>query len=426
MVSLNNKYMVMYTTSKRYIILTGGRGSGKTFVAQDFLLRLLEEVGQGILYTRFTMKSVEETIIPLFKIHIEKVSSLNNYHITKTKIINKRTKSFILFSGIKTSSGDQTANLKSLPNITTWAIEEGEDFNNEQSFIDIDDSIRSKDIQNRIIWIQNPTTREHFIYEKFFEKTHRLEPIDNAGEWVDEEGRVREFTYQKSTHPNVEHIHTSYYDNIDNLDKGKVSQWEKVKITKPLKWSNKYGGSWIDKADGVIFENWEEGEFDISLPYGYGQDYGFSVDPTTLIKVAVDRKRKIVYIHEEFYATTLNNKQLGTNDIYDVNISRIENQFDLIVADSQEQRLIYDLQVMRLNIEECQKGPGSVKAGILALQDYRIIVTPESTNVKKELNNYCWNNKKAGIPIDDFNHAIDAIRYIFKYLIDGGNPYIKM
>lgn len=416
----------MYTTSKRYIILTGGRGSGKTFVAQDFLLRLLEEVGQGILYTRFTMKSVEETIIPLFKIHIEKVSSLNNYHITKTKIINKRTKSFILFSGIKTSSGDQTANLKSLPNITTWAIEEGEDFNNEQSFIDIDDSIRSKDIQNRIIWIQNPTTREHFIYEKFFEKTHRLEPIDNAGEWVDEEGRVREFTYQKSTHPNVEHIHTSYYDNIDNLDKGKVSQWEKVKITKPLKWSNKYGGSWIDKADGVIFENWEEGEFDISLPYGYGQDYGFSVDPTTLIKVAVDRKRKIVYIHEEFYATTLNNKQLGTNDIYDVNISRIENQFDLIVADSQEQRLIYDLQVMRLNIEECQKGPGSVKAGILALQDYRIIVTPESTNVKKELNNYCWNNKKAGIPIDDFNHAIDAIRYIFKYLIDGGNPYIKM
>ena len=56
-----------------------------------------------------------------------------------------------MFSGIKTSSGDQTANLKTLPNITTWINEEGEDYNDEQSFEDIDDSIRTEGMQNRVI-----------------------------------------------------------------------------------------------------------------------------------------------------------------------------------------------------------------------------------------------------------------------------------
>jgi len=419
MINLNSKYKPLYTTDKRYIILTGGRGSGKTFAVQDFIVRLLEQVGQGILYTRYTMTSVEKTIIPLFEKHIEKVSDLSRYQITKTRIIHKETGSFIFFSGIKTSSGDQTANLKTLPDITTWIIEEGEDFNKQSSFEDIDDSIRTTHLPNRIIWIQNPTTREHFIYKKFFEKSHQLESIDEAGTYLDAEGRRKSFTFQRCTHKDVCHIHTTFYDNIKHLDKKKVDQWLEVKISNPKRFLHKYVGSWLDKAEGVIFENWIEGEFDSSLPYGYGQDYGFSIDPTTLIRVAVDRKQQKLYLHEEFYNTTLNDKQLGTKDIYDINVSRIKNKHDLIVADSAEGRLIYDLQNLGLNIEECEKGAGSVKAGIVTMQDFQIIVTPESSNIKKELNNYRWNNKKAGIPVDDFNHAIDAIRYIFMKLKQG-------
>ncbi len=424
MLRIDKKYQALYSTKKRYTIVTGGRGSGKTFAVQDFLVRLLEEIGQGVLYTRFTMVSVDKTIIPLFVKHIEKIASLENYDITKKRIINKRTKSFILFSGIKTSSGDQTGNLKTLPDITTWVIEEGEDYNNEQSFIDIDDSIRSSNLQNRIIWIQNPTTRQHFIYKRFFENSYIEESIEEAGSWIDKNGNKKKFIFQRSIHKNVEHIHTTYLDNKENLDVEKVQQWEEVKAKKPKRYLNKYLGSWLDVAEGVIFENWEEGSFDDSLPYGYGQDYGFSCDATTLIRVAVDKKRKVVYLHEEFYSTLLNGKQMGLEDIYNVNIEKIKQPNDLIVADSQEGRLIFDLQQKRLNIEECEKGPGSIKAGILALQDYTLIVTPESNNIKKELKNYCWNNKKAGIPVDDFNHAIDAIRYIFKKLVEGSNPYI--
>lgn len=426
MVQINKKYKPLYSTKKRYTILTGGRGSGKTFAVEDFAVRLLEQVGQAVLYTRYTMVSVEKTIIPLFIKHIELISNINRYHITKTKITNKETKAFILFSGIKTSSGDQTANLKTLPDITTWIVEEGEDFNNEKSFVDIDDSIRHRTIQNRVLWIQNPTSKEHFIYKRFFEKHHITQPLKGAGFYFTPEGIKKKFTYQRCIHPNVEHIHTTYYDNKDNLNSDKVQQWEQAKIDSPLKWQNKYGGSWLDVAEGVIFENWKEGEFDNSIPYAYGQDFGFSQDATTLIRVAVDSKRKIIFVHEEFYAVKLNDTQLGTDAIYQINSSRIKEKNDLIVADSQEKRLIYDLKMKGLNIEECEKGSGSVKAGILAMQDFKIIVTPESQNIKKELKNYCWNDKKAGIPVDDYNHAIDAIRYAFKKLVDGHNPYILM
>jgi len=228
---IKSKYKPLYTTKKRYIILTGGRGSGKTFVVQDFLVRLLEEVGQGVLYTRFTMKSVEKTIIPLFVKHIEEVSDPKKYRITKTFIENIETGAFILFSGIKTPSGDQTANLKTLPNITTWVIEEGEDFNVENSFVDIDDSIRSHKMQNRIVWIQNPTTDAHFIYQKFFENSHEIREING-------------FPYQHSTHPEVEHIHTTYLDNRENLSEEKVRQWEALKEKDPKKYAHKYIGGW--------------------------------------------------------------------------------------------------------------------------------------------------------------------------------------
>ena len=410
-IKINSKYKPLYTTDKRYIIVTGGRGSGKTFAVQDFLLRLLEQKGQGVLYTRYTMTSVDKTIIPLFCKHIEKVSSFDRYEITKQRIINKVTGAFILFSGIKTSSGDQTANLKTLPDITTWVIEEGEDFDNEKSFVDIDDSIRSKDIQNRIIWIQNPTTREHFIYQKFFEGNYVNQNISEAGP---------RFTYQKSIHQNVEHIHTTYLDNKENLNHEKVQQWEQTKVKNPDKYQNKYLGAWIDKAEGVIFDNWTEGDFDESLSYCYGQDYGFSTDPTTLIRVAICNKTKRVFVHEEFYQSI----PLGTNDIFDVNLHRLKSKNDLIVADSAEQRLIYDLHMKGLNIEGAVKGPGSIQAGITSLLDFQIVVTPDSHNIKKELKNYCWNNKKAGIPIDDYNHAIDAIRYASNKLINNLNPYI--
>ncbi|MCU7583729.1 PBSX family phage terminase large subunit, partial [Riemerella anatipestifer] len=80
-----------------------------------------------------------------------------------------------------------------------------------------------------------------------------------------------------------------------------------------------------DMAEGVIFTNWKEGDFDTSIPYCYGQDYGFSIDPDTLVKVAIDHKRKIIYADEKYYG----NNQLSTDDLYLLNKSLIDRENDL-------------------------------------------------------------------------------------------------
>lgn len=398
MPDIKKKYQPLYWSKKRYFILTGGRGSGKTFVVQDYLVRLLEEVGQGILYTRYTMTSVEGTIIPLFTKHIELISDIKKYHITKKYIYNKHTGSFIMFSGIKTTSGDQTGNLKTLPNITTWVIEEGEDYNKEDSFDDIDDSIRGKILQNRVIWIQNPTTRHHFIYKKFFEKTHELKTIDG-------------FNYQHSTHPDVEHIHTTFLDNVDNLDPHKVKRWIQTKKTNPKKYANKYIGAWKDKADGVIFEQWEQGNFDESLPYLYGADYGFANDPSTIAKVAIDNSKRIIYIEEKLYT-----KHLSTDDLKTIYTDIVGK--DVVICDSAELRLINDLISHNINAIPTQKKPGSVLAGIKKMSGYKFVICGDSPNLITELNNYCFIDKGSKtLPIDDYNHLLDAVRYAVQYLI---------
>ena len=78
------------------------------------------------------------------------------FHITNSEITNLQTGSKILFRGIKTSSGDQTANLKSLQGITTWIIDEAEEMVDEDIFDKIDFSVRQKDAKNRIVMIMKP------------------------------------------------------------------------------------------------------------------------------------------------------------------------------------------------------------------------------------------------------------------------------
>lgn len=410
MIEVPEKYIPLYTTEKPITLITGGRGSAKSFNATLFAKRLTFEKGHIILFTRYTMSSADKSIIPEVIEKMELDGTEKFFRVNKTEIENKRSDSKILFSGIKTSSGNQTAKLKSIQGLTTFIVDEGEEWQSEEEYDQIRLSIRKQGVKNRVIIIMNPSSSEHFVYQKYIKDTHRTINIDGVD-------------VQISTHPDVEHIHTTYLDNLDYLNEFFINEVDQIKeqhdnLPEDKKNSSKYAykiiGRWSDKADGVIFENWEEGEFDTSLPYAYGQDYGFSIDPTTLIKIAVDQKRKICYWHEEYYES----KSLGTEEIYEVNRSRIERPKDLIVGDSAEQRLIRDLNKKGLNIIECTKGPGSVSAGITALLDYRHVITPESTNIKYEFNNYVWSDKKANIPQDDNNHAIDGGRYAFMKLVN--------
>ena len=415
---LDKIFIPLYTSNKRYFFLTGGRGSTKTFSVHDFVLKLTYEVGHGILFSRYTMTSAEKSIIPEFKQTIERHGVSSDFHITKTTITNKKTGSFIFFSGIKTSSGDQTANLKSLPNITTWIIEEGEDFNDEKAFDTIDDSIRQKGIHNRIIWIMNPTVKEHFIYKRWVEGFEKQIELDG-------------FNVLIGNHPEVENIHSSYLIATNYLSKSflkKAWKWrtraktsycpiEKRDLTqeefeKAKKWYlNNYLGGWRDTAEGVIYEDWGLGAFNYNLPSCYGLDFGFD-DPDALVRVAVDQRQKIIYLKEELYKNGL-----GSDTLAEV-LQNICGNSGLIIADAAHKRLINDLYHKGLNIRRCKKGAGSVVRRIKTIQGYTIIVEPGSKNIIKALCNYVWHDKRSGVPRHEWSHIPDAVGYAAMDLIE--------
>jgi len=384
LISIGKIYNLLGSDS-RYFVVTGGRGSGKSYSVNSFLLLLTYEVGHGILFTRYTLTSAHVSIIPEFIDKIETANLSHDFYITKDEIVNLKTGSKILFKGIKTSSGTQTANLKSLSGITTWVLDESEELVDEDVFDKIDFSIRDKSKQNRVILVLNPTTKEHFIYKKFFE-SKGVEPASNL------------------INGNITYIHTDYKDNIEYLSESFLNQIENIKVNNPQKYNHVILGGWLDKAEGVVFTNWKLGKFIEVNPSIYGQDFGFSIDPTTLVQTSIDKSNKRIYIKELVYKA-----KLTTTEIFELNQRFTENK--LIIADSAEPRLIHELRVRGNNIKETIKGAGSVSAGLALMQDYELIIDPDSTNIVKELNNYTWSDRKSDTPIDAFNHSIDAIRY---------------
>lgn len=399
------------------VVCTGGRYSQKSFAVGTFTCVAAKDFVHRVLYTRYTLTSAADSIIPEFN---EKISILNcpaSFEVTKDRINGTVNASKIVFKGIKTSSGNQTANLKSLKGFSMFVLEEAEEMPSFDNWDKIRKSIRALDVRNLNILILNPTTKTHWIYTEFFEDKGVSEGfngiVDNVlyihTTYLD---MKREFI-PDSIYLDFEdkrHAHEIYI-NTPKLDRDKLDQ--KV-VKKALYYKHVILGGWLDNAEGVVFDNWSIGEFDNSLPFGFGQDFGFSIDPTTLVKCAVNKKHKKIYVKACF-----GRAGMSTEDIYLENM-RHAGMTTEIIADSAEPRLISEVKAKGVNIKPCVKGAGSITAGIKALQDYEIIVSPCSTEIVKELNNYVWHDKKSSTPVDAFNHYIDPIRYYCYPIIKGG------
>lgn len=395
MIKLNPKYKPLIFGRQRYNIISGGRGSGKSFSIASYLLALTLERGNVILFSRWTMSSINISVYPEFLDKIEMLNLTHLYEITKNEIINKETGSKIIFKGMKTGSSIQTANLKSIANLNIVVIDEAEEIPDEETFDKIDLSARRNDKDNKIILIFNPTSKVHWIYKRFFESAG-VQP-----------GRCH------ST-DDTNYIHSTYLDNSKYLSDSIIKQIEKIRDTNKEKYEHIILGAFLDVAEGVIFKNWEIGEFDNSLEYGFGEDFGFSPDPDTLVKVAIDKKNKVIYLDECIYDNKLTTDEL----IVKVRQFAVGKE---IIADNSSNRLIEELKRANLNVRPCVKGAGSVEEGIKLMLDYKLVVTPTSINLIKELNNYVWSDKKSGQPKDMYNHAIDATRYYISHRLKRPN-----
>lgn len=220
--------------------------------------------------------------------------------------------------------------------------------------------------------------------------------------------------------PNFEHIviKSNFTDNPYLPEKERQNIL--MKRDKPgfENWWRVYGLGELGKLEGAIFPNWRylaEGEiWGEGLVAGFGQDFGYQ-DPDAFIKCAVDHKRKRLYLDEKIYKEGNSLDQL-------VQLMRPHcGRTDRIVADSADARMIRNLSP-HFHIVPVNKAKFTVAEGVKMMQDYEIIITETSTNLAKELNNYIWSDKKAGIPIDAFNHALDAVRYYFMDSVGSHQP----
>ena len=250
-------------------------------------------------------------------------------------------------------------------------------------------SFRKKGSQTRIIIILNPATKAHWIYNRFFESKGVQEGFT---------GKYGDTTY----------IHTSYLDNIDNLDQSFIERANELQRTNPEKYNHIMLGGWIDRAEGTIYKNWTFGEFDETLPYYFGSDYGFNPDPDVLVKVAIDKKQSIIYVKECFKANELAPSEL---------VDKIKGFVgkDILHSESADQRITEMLKRAGVKVYPTKKYPNSVEDGIRMVQDFRIVVSPESNHIATELNNYV---EKNGKPLSNgYDHFLDAIRYVIMGVI---------
>jgi len=393
-VKIHEKYIPLWQSPSRYFVITGGRGSGKSFGVAVFLLNLTYEEGHKVLFTRYTMILAQTSIIPEFIEKIDMMGVAEDFRITKDEIINLTTGSSIIFKGIRTSSGNQTAALKSLNGVTTFVLDEAEELVDESVFDKIDFSVRSQTKQNRCILILNPTTKEHWIYQRFFQSYGVIDAYN---------GSNNDITY----------VHTDYRDNKDNLSDSFLVQVMDMKRRRPDKYQHQILGGWLAKAEGTIFKNWRVGEYLQTEHTCYGQDFGFATDLTTLVKISVDKEGRKMWVKEIYGKPNLSTEEIATRN-------KMECGMDLIICDNSEPRLLNEMKRKGVNVKPTIKRQGSIMSGIALMQDFEIIVDRESHGVIRELNNYTWQEKNSK-PIDKWNHFLDACRYGLQYLVQGVN-----
>ena len=256
----NYKPLFLENSKTRYYLITGSRGSGKSYAINLFLLNLTYEEGHVILFTRYTLVSAFISIIPEFVDKIDLLGKHNDFDVTQSEIINKKTGSKIIFRGIKTSSGINTANLKSIANVTTFVIEEAEELVYEDVFDRIDLSVRDKNHINRVIMIMNPSYKSHWIYKRFVKNPNK--------------------TY-------CTYIHTTYLDNAHNLSDSFLEAAERTKQENLLRYEHLFLGKWLEDAEGLLWNRSIINRSRVDIKPKFARVV-VSVDPAATAKIESD------------------------------------------------------------------------------------------------------------------------------------------
>ena len=256
----------------------------KSYSTATLILLESDKDDGAILYTRYTLTNAEQSIMPEFQDKINELGWHNKFHKQGNDLINIESGGRIMFRGIKTSNGINTAALKSIPKLKMWVNDESEELVDERIFDTIDLSIRDKHYKHQIWLILNPSDVNHFIYRKFF-KGCGVPDVCNM------------------TKGNVTYVHTTYKEN-KHLPDGFLALAEVCQAEDEKKYDNIYLGKWRKMAEGNIYSGWEEitdAEYPVHLPCWYGVDWGFANDPMAIVRLCFDSDTHTLYVKELCY-----------------------------------------------------------------------------------------------------------------------------
>jgi len=397
-------------------IITGGRDSQKSFASSMALCDAVVNHNHRVLYTRYTLTSAADSIIPDFLEKVDILGYNDDVHVIKDRVQSNHSKGKVVFKGFKSGSGNQTANLKSLKDFSILLCEEYEEFPDEEEVEKVELSIRATDVHAVIIKVMNPTSKTHHAYKKYFTDKGVKEGFNGIKD-------------------GVMYIHTTYLDMPQefiapkNLRKYQIakeaydrlepmsSEDRNIQPKKDIKLWKYYKhvvlGGWLDAVDGIIFDDWETYKDDpeeYSLKT-YGLDFGFSDDPNAFVQ-RIETKESI-YLRVFIYKAGLLMKDLAAL-IKDV----IKNDASdcYIIADHDPQN-IAELHDLGLFVIKAKKPKGSIVNGINKLKQKNLYIHEDSVDLINEANSYhsmVIINSKGETTyhiVDKDNHAFDAGRY---------------
>lgn len=374
-------YLLDY--SHRWEIYMGSAGSAKSyFITQKLIVRACKEPIKILVCRRYG-STIRNTCFSLFKEILAKWKLLPFVKIRETDFnIRFSNGSEIIFMGL-----DEETKLLSLNGIGAIFIEEA--YEVPKPIVEqLNLRLRGRTENQQIIMAFNPISANHWLKEF----------CDNP---------PSSFVF----------IHSTYKDN-PFLNAEYVQQLEELYVRNPAKARVFCDGEWGVDAEGLVLTNWTVEEFDAmalaangGLDHRAGVDLGW-VDKTAIIDTLYEPKEKIIYVFNEFYKSGCQLSDIALA-LGEMNLKKTK-----VYVDSAEPRSIQFFRNEGFNTVPCAKGKDSVKAGLMFLQDCKLVVHPSCKNFITELENFSYiKSKQTGEWTEEttheWSHAIDACRYAY-------------
>lgn len=371
---------------QRYQLLYGGAGSGKSaFVASRVAVDAL--IGRNTLVVRQVADRIKNSCYNEIVKAIRRMELGHLFLLRADSITCLYSGAQILFSGL-----DDAEKVKSVtPSqgvLTDIWMEEATEIAWE-SFRQLDKRLRGESrFVKRITITFNPCNRLHWLCRQFFEGKAIMKPLHIEGD--------------------VLYLHTTYQDNRFLTEDDRLAL---EKERDAFQYAVYTKGEW-GKTGNQVLENWRREDLSRMQVrpkrLRHGLDFGFTLDPSAVVKAAYDGQSKTIYVLDEMLLHG------ATNDV----LARHLKPFLAgrpVLCDSAEPKSIAELRLHGIPARGAKKGRDSVAHGIQWLRQHTLVVDERCDHFLKEVEGWCFQKSPSGenlsLPRPGNDHLLDALRY---------------